>query len=233
MDLSLGPQRKRQHRWVDHPTISQQENDDTYMEIICPSTKRSRLSCECYAASPDVISDLDTLECNTAMDFSVNHSIEDRSECAVAWWKRASAKQAQQTRPMLAEDDLVCRVCDSVYKKHTTIVSSPFCRTVMPENSILAYFKCKSKIAARSIPSAVPVPQIEIETTLSTSCTFCERYTCQDCLEPCERCQNQFCRFCMRNDYFGNHYSRVHCLDCADDGLRRRYRNKCFMIENR
>ena len=186
------------------------------MEVIFPSTKRSRLSCECYAVSPEVVIDLDTLESDTSMDVSANNSAEDGAECAVEWWKRASAKQGQQQLPMLDEDDLVCHVCDSVYRKPSTIASSPFCKTFKPENSILAYFKCTSKTAAKRKPSTVSVS--EIETTVSTSCTFCERHTCQNCLERCENCQQQFCLLCIRNDYLGN-YSKVLCLDCADDGL--------------
>mmetsp|Transcript_23425 Transcript_23425/g.57624 ORF Transcript_23425/g.57624 Transcript_23425/m.57624 type:complete len:225 (+) Transcript_23425:64-738(+) len=215
MDLSFGIQGKRQHMLVSLPTISQEESDDTEMEIIFPPTKRSRLSCECYAVSPDIVSDFDTLECDTGMGASVNNSTED-GEWAGEWWKRASAIQGQQTRPMLDEDDLVCHVCDSVYKKPITIASSPFCKTVKPENSILAYFKCTSKTAAKRKPSTVSVS--EIQTTVSTTCTFCERCTCRNCLEQCEKCQNRFCRLCIRNDYLGN-YSRVLCLDCADDGL--------------
>ncbi|CAJ1935410.1 unnamed protein product [Cylindrotheca closterium] len=217
MDLSFGLQRKRQHTWVSPPTISQEESDDADMDIIFPSTKRSRLFCDCYALSPDVVIDNETLESDISMDISVKSTAEDGAEYAVEWWKRASVKQGQQKPPMLDDDDMVCHVCDSVYKKPTSIASTPFCNTFKPENSILSYFKCTSKTTAkRTKPSSVTIP--EIAPTTSTSCTFCERQTCQNCLERCENCQKQFCRLCIRNDYLGN-YSKILCLDCADGGF--------------
>lgn len=213
METSFDTQQKRRHTWVSLPTISQDENDEGGFDIFFPPTKRFRSVCEKNDVSPDVISDLDTLECDTAMDVSIN-SVQD-GESVVEWWKEASAKQGQRKLPMLDEDDLMCHVCDSVYKKPTAIASSPTRETGKPENSILTYFKCTSKAATERKPSTVCVSKIK--TSVSTACTFCERSTCRCCLERCEKCQQQFCRLCITNDYFGN-YSRVLCLDCVDNG---------------
>lgn len=205
MDLPFSFQGKRQRIGIDK---------ETAMEIIIPTKKRFRLSSEESAAnSPDgVVSDLETLGYDTAMDLSVNST---EGESTVEWWKKASARQGQHKSYMLGDDDFVCHVCESVYKKPTvTIYPSS---AIKPANSILAYFKCTSKTSAKKKP---PLETIcKKSATISTTCTFCERDCCGSCLEQCEKCRKQYCRLCLRNDYLGN-YSRVLCLDCAEDGCQ-------------
>ena len=210
MNLSFVIQGKRQHEWVCHPTMSQEENDGDF-DIFFPPTKRLRTATENIIVSPDEISDIDTPECDDAMGISIEAAKD--GEPGVDWWKVASAKQAQQQLPMLNEDDLMCHVCDSIYKSPVATTSPPANVAAKAENSVLAYFKCTSKDAAKRIR---PIEWVsDVKTAVSpTACTFCERHSCRYCLDCCEKCRKQFCRLCIRNDYLGD-YSRVLCLDCA------------------
>lgn len=213
MDLSFGLQRKRQHTWVCLPTISQEGSSARDLETFSPPCKRLRTTFQNYPVAPDIVSDMDTLECDAAMELSSTENDE-----AHEWWKEASVKQGQQKLPMLDEDDLLCHVCDSIYKKPITTTSVPICTTTKPTKSILTYFKCTSKAA--SMRKSSEEWDTEDKSTVSSACTFCERSTCRNCLDRCEKCQKKFCRLCIRNDYLGN-YSRVLCLDCADNGLHK------------
>jgi hypothetical protein len=203
------------------PIISQDDQEeaeeDSMMDLSTssPPAKRFRPCHEDFAMSPGIVSVVDILD---STDCSSSTAMET---CAVTkkpveWWKQASEKQKRQKNlPMLlGENDSECYVCGSVYTEKVDVTkeaSSPS-QNVMPTNSLLAYFSCKSTSAAlqrKALPNSKP-------SNTETTCTFCERSTCLKCLEKCEECRKPFCTFCLKNDYLGA-IARVVCLDCSGD----------------
>jgi hypothetical protein len=221
MDFQYYRSNKRQRNVYPIPIISQDDQEeaeeDSMMDLSTssPAAKRFRPCHEDFAMSPGIVSVADISDCSssTAME-----------TCAVTkkpveWWKQASEKQKRQKNPpmLLGENDLECHVCGSIYteKVDVTIEASSPSQNVMPTNSLLAYFSCKSTSAAlqrKALPNSKP-------SNTKTTCTFCERSTCTKCLEKCEECRKPFCTFCLKNDYWGA-FARVVCLDCSGDDDR-------------
>lgn len=200
---SWGKRRRDDHPFASHIILSQEE--DCSMDIVTsPAAKRARSCHDDLALSPGVVS--------VASDYNaVVMVISDTSKKApVEWWKQSQQKKTMA--PMLDESDLVCFVCESVYTPKALQEDS---RNVMPTNSLLAYFSCKS-----TRKSNAPQPKAP----KAPACTFCERAACTKCMRQCEECRQPFCTFCSTNDYYGA-YTRTVCLDCnrqetSGDGMR-------------
>lgn len=55
----------------------------------------------------------------------------------------------------------------------------------------------------------------------STSCAFCNRSSCSDCITDCVICHHEFCKFCITTNY-NESFDRTVCLDCdksENDGV--------------
>eukprot|EP00980_Cylindrotheca_fusiformis_P014790 scaffold4026_cov117-Cylindrotheca_fusiformis.AAC.25 len=213
---------KRQRSVYTLPIISQDDydyDDDCAMADDCcpfnsPAPKRFRACHEAFITSPDVVSDADISDCSTiAMESFPTTVTRDEKTNKKEWWKQASVEQKRQN--LLGENDLECHVCGSIYKdevNEAALEEAALAENVMPNNSLLAYFSCKTPAASRNLPP----PSLPQSPQSKTSCTFCERSTCKQCLGKCEECMKPFCTFCLKNDYWGA-FARVVCLDCFND----------------
>ena len=50
-------------------------------------------------------------------------------------------------------------------------------------------------------------------TNVWTSCTFCSKQVCIACICTCEKCTDEFCKFCITLNFSGS-FSRQMCIDC-------------------
>ena len=96
-------------------------------------------------------------------------------------------------------------------------------------NSLLSYFVSQSPSSTRVKPlkcqpghAVVPAQtqgrgggrqQGRKSMSVSSSCHYCERISCQSCTLTCERCSGRFCKFCSTINYDGP-MERTFCLDC-------------------
>merc|ERR1711871_1623066 len=46
-----------------------------------------------------------------------------------------------------------------------------------------------------------------------TSCSFCSKQVCVSCISSCERCRDEFCKFCITLNFSGA-FSRPMCIEC-------------------
>lgn len=54
------------------------------------------------------------------------------------------------------------------------------------------------------------------DTSFTTSCAFCERVVCGNCIRECSGCQQGFCTFCCTTTYDST-FERVACFACAQE----------------
>lgn len=177
------------------------QSDDHAMDIVrSPAAKRVRLCHDDLTLSPCVVSVTPEHDAAAIMDTSKTSP----KKAPVPWWKNVKKKSLIRMRD---DKDLICFVCESVFTPREQEES----RDVMPSNSLLAYFPVK----ATSKKTSVPKPQCTTWQN-DASCTFCEREACHQCLRQCEECNNSFCTFCTKNDYYGS-YTRTVCVDCHQE----------------
>ena len=81
-------------------------------------------------------------------------------------------------------------------------------------HSLLQYFKPAKKQSSANKVYRPPQAQAAQFVELS-SCGYCDKATCNMCLQQCENCQQHFCTFCSKTDYT-NVRERILCFDCAD-----------------
>lgn len=81
-------------------------------------------------------------------------------------------------------------------------------------HSLLQYFKPTKKQSSANKVHRPPQAQAT-QFVESSSCGYCDKPTCNTCLQQCENCHQHFCTFCSKTDYT-NTRERILCFDCAD-----------------
>ena len=164
----------------------------------------------------------------------------------IPWWKQTKKFPPKSiTRHNKAGLSCVCCVCQVVFDPNSTGKNSkeeP--DTIMPANSLLAYFSPRRKhdhssSSARkriSTPSSgscsdTVCPSLPGSKSGSSVCKFCERMACPSCMVDCDDCRHIFCTFCVSKDYSGA-YERTLCADCGENQVNSNVSTSTTYISN-